>query len=160
MSSNLTITGAQPGDLEYFKQLRIKDRSPLDPLKSSEVFSLLIAAHQGAPAPVLDDPKPLNYKECPQYAADQAFISKLQAQIQELKEDLKAAQNKEPEPLKIDWPGFIYTPEPVQFRNMQRYFAFMAKRGMIDRNGENLPQELTKKAINYFIKNEYPEVIK
>jgi hypothetical protein len=158
MAKNFNIVNAKAEDLEYITKLRAENRNDKgEPPTSPKILSLLIEAHKGRPAA---EEKPFNLNESPEYKAAQQHISELNTQVQELKDQALNFKAPEPEPVKIPWPGFIYTPEPVLFRNMQRYFAYLVKRGEISKNEENLPQKLTSKAINYFIKNEYPEVIK
>lgn len=53
---------------------------------------------------------------------------------------------------------FVFEPALIQ-RNMQRCISQMIRKGKLNRHEPNILQSFTEKAITYFIKNEYPEVL-
>lgn len=79
----------------------------------------------------------------------------LENRIKELENDL---QNK-PEGLKLTGHQYVFEPASIQ-RNMQRCIAQMIRKGKINRHEPDILQLFTERAISYFIKNEYPEVLK
>lgn len=83
-----------------------------------------------------------------QAAKDQ--ITELSTEIEQL--------NARPAGVQLSGHQFIFEPASIQ-RSMQRCISQMIRKGKLNRHEPNILQVFTEKAITYYIKNEYPEVL-
>jgi len=93
-----------------------------------------------------------------------AKITELQTLLEQAKADNRTLilQNVEIQSKNtvIQDPSFVFTPNNDLKNKMQRVIGYLIKKGTLSRQSENLPQTLTEKALNYFITNEFNNILK
>jgi len=149
---NFNIVDPKTEDHEFCKQLA-KEKH----LTSPKVLSLLVDTYKSKQGGVLNTDL-------------EESLHALQAELDELKHKcfrletengiLTEKVNEASQAQIVDKGAIIYTAPPSQLTNIRRYFALLRKKGKISGTEDNLPQVLIEKSINYFIKNEFPEVQK
>ena len=91
-------------------------------------------------------------------------IADLETLLEQVKADNRALilQNVEiqaPQAL-IQEPSFIFTPNSTLKNKMQRVIGYLIKKGTLNRHSQDLPAQFTDKALNYFITNEFNNILK
>lgn len=72
-------------------------------------------------------------------------------EIETLKNRLEEIKNK----VAVNDPSFVFTPSNDIKTDMQRCISYLIKKGEFNRQDKNLAEKFTKKAIEYFITNEF-----
>jgi predicted RNase H-like nuclease (RuvC/YqgF family) len=92
-------------------------------------------------------------------------LEEFKAKIIELENELKNCKEAKPIETIVEpkSPAFVFTPNESTAKNMKRLYALKIKQGKVDKNQSGLTTFLnlyTEKAINYFIKDNYSEILK
>lgn len=99
-------------------------------------------------------------------------IKKLQEIISEKDNEITTMQSREPEVKEKEVikeitkevqpapPAFIFTPDADLQKQIRRLFAFMVKEKKVEKTSADFLQTTTRRAWVYFIKNEFPQVLK
>lgn len=142
---NFNIVNPKIEDYNFCKNLALEKR-----MTTPEMLTLLVSTYQSKSESELTTEIKTTIEEL----NHQVF--KLEAENTLLKDKL----TNTPLPSPLEPNTVIYTPPANQLTNIRRYFAFLRKNGKITGSEPNLPQTLIEISINYFIKNEYSEVLK
>lgn len=168
---NFTVSNARNADIDRFKAIQAKTPDKL----AHTAFGTILNLAEGKSI----EPSDLYNK----YQDALQQIEALKTENAELQEKITLALNElnEAEPvmekLKADLAdlqseisnqkseipagkAFIYEPSDAQYQQMRRTISYLIKQGKLNRADTNLPQQLTYKAINYLIKNEYEHILK
>lgn len=91
-------------------------------------------------------------------------ISELESLLEHVKADNRALilQNVEIQSKQavIQEPSFLFTPANDLKNKMQRVIGYLIKKGTLNRHSADLPAQFTEKALNYFITNEFNNILK
>lgn len=173
---NFTISNAADKDIERFKTFQSQVADHRAHTAFNHVLNLA-EGKQGPPSELYDKYQDA-LAEIERLKAEKAGLSEaeannskalaglqveneaLQVEIAELKTELEKARLSAAEAPVISGNAFIFEPSEIQYNQMRRTISYLIKQGKLNRTDKDLPQQLTSKAIQYLIKNEYDHILK
>lgn len=86
-------------------------------------------------------------------------IEELEKKNQELTQELEQYKNK-PVLSELKGTQFMYEPSDSLYKKMNRVISYLIKKGKLNRNSKDLPQQMVTHSLEYTIKNKYEDILK